>query len=453
MNPLTNAALGVLFLAAGVVATALMYRLRGSLPKRSAEPARATGDRGASVESLRRASDELEIHMADVHAMAASGRSIIEPMRTRMAGGSWDEILIRGAQLATIPLNEGEPVRTETILGPKADRPLVIDTPVYVSHMSYGALSREAKLAMAKGSAAVKTAMCSGEGGILEESLASAYKYIFEYVPNRYSVTDENLQRVDAIEIKFGQSAKPGMGGHLPGTKVTAEVAAVRRRPEGVDILSPASYEDIRTPDDLRRKVDWLREKSDGRPIGVKIAAGRVEADLEVALSAGPDFITLDGRPGATGASPKFIKNATSVPTVFALARAREYLDRHGADGVSLVITGGLRVSSDMAKALALGADAVAVASAALMAIGCQQYRICNTGRCPMGVATQDPELRKRLDVEQSARWLANYLQVSTEELATFARLTGRDDVHKLDVADLCTIDSEIAAHTSIEHA
>jgi glutamate synthase domain-containing protein 2 len=318
--------------------------------------------------------------------------------------------------------------------------------------MSFGALSREAKTALAKGTAAVKTAMCSGEGGILKDSLENACKYIFEYVPNRYSVTPEHLQRVDAIEIKIGQSAKPGMGGHLPGEKVTAEIAEVRGKPEGQDIISPAHFDDILDGASLRAKVEWLRAESGGKPIGIKIAAGHIEDDLAVALEAGPDFVTVDGRAGATGAALKQVKGSASVPTVFALYRARKFLDERGARNVSLVITGGFRVSADFAKALAMGADAVAVATAAMMALGCQQYRICGTGNCPVGIATQDPELRQRLDVDVSARRVANYLHVCTEELRGFARMTGNDDVHKLSVRDLCTTNSEISNYTNIEH-
>jgi glutamate synthase domain-containing protein 2 len=318
--------------------------------------------------------------------------------------------------------------------------------------MSFGALSKEAKIALAKGSAAVKTAMCSGEGGILIDSMESAYKYIFEYVPNRYSVTEENLKRVDAIEIKFGQSAKPGMGGHLPGKKVTKEIAEIRGFDEGVDIISPAHFEDIKNKKDLKKKVQWLRDASEGKPIGIKFAAGHIEADLEVALYAEPDFITIDGRAGATGASPKYVKASASVPTMFALYRAKKFLNDRGADQVSLVITGGLRVSSDFAKALALGADAVALGTSALIAIGCRQYRICGTGRCPTGITTQDPSLRSRLDIEKSAKGLRNYLYVSTSELKDFARLTGNDDVHKLSIDDLCTTNTEISNYTEIEH-
>lgn len=416
----------------------------------AAEDAAPSG--GSSIDEFRRTSDELEDWMTDIHTMAETGESLIEPMRTKMSVISWDDVLIKGAQLARIPLNTDQSVKTTTVIGPNAKQPMVIETPIYVSHMSLGALSKEVKTAMAKGSAAVKTAMCSGEGGILPESMQHAYKYIFEYVPNRYSVTDDNLKKVDAIEIKFGQSSKPGMGGHLPGNKVTAEIAAIRGFPEGEDIISPAHFDDILTPDDLKKKVAWLRQKSGGRPIGVKIAAGHIEADLEIIIQAKPDFITIDGRPGATGASPKYIKAATSIPTIFALYRARKFLDDNGAKGVSLVITGGLRVSSDFAKALALGADAVAVATAAMIACGCQQYRVCHSGKCPVGIATQDKELRARLDIDQSARQLENYLNVCTAELGDFARLTGNADIHGLSITDLCTTNSEISEHTAIEH-
>ena len=390
--------------------------------------------------------------MADIHRMAETGASISEPMRTRLKLFSWDEILIKGAQLAKIPLDEDAPVDTRTVIGPRAKQPLVIETPVYVTHMSFGALSKEAKLSLARGSAAAYTAMCSGEGGILPESMASAYRYIFEYVPNKYSATDENLRQADAIEIKIGQSAKPGVGGHLPGNKVTDEIAAIRGFPAGADIISPAHFDDINNRDDLKAKVAWLREKSAGRPIGIKLAAGNIEADLEVALYAEPDFITLDGREGGTGSAPKFIKDASSVPTPFALHRARKWLDAKQAAGVSLLITGGFRISADMAKALALGADAVAIGTAAMIAIGCQQYRICNTGKCPVGITTHDPELRARLSVDKSAERLANFLQASTGELAEFARMTGNDDVHALSIEDLCTTNSEISGHTAIEH-
>jgi glutamate synthase domain-containing protein 2 len=396
--------------------------------------------------------DEFETYMADIHIMAATGSSIIEPMRTRQPTFSWDDILIKGAQLSKLPLNHDQPVDTKTIIGLRAVHPLVIESPVYITHMSFGALSKEAKIALAKGSAAVKTAMCSGEGGILPEAFESAYKYIFEYVPNEYSVTEENLKRADAIEIKFGQSAKPGMGGHLPADKVTKEIAEIRGFAEGADIISPAHFKDILSKDDLKNKVAWLREVSGGRPIGIKFAAGNIEADLKVAIYAQPDFITIDGRAGATGAAPKFVKSAASIPTIFAVYRARKFLDSQGASDISLIATGGLRISPDFAKALALGATAVAIGTTALIAIGCRQFRICNTGKCPMGITTHDPVLRKRFNIEVAAKRLENFLKVTNEELKDFGRLTGNDNVHRLSIKDLCTSNSEISTHTEIEH-
>jgi len=403
-------------------------------------------------DSLMRSSDEIETYMADIHQMSETGESITEPMRTRKPAFSWDELLIKGAQLATLPLNKDEPVNIETVIGPKAARPLKIQTPVYITHMSFGALSPEAKTALAKGSAAVQTAMCSGEGGILPSSIDNAFRYIFEYVPNGYSATEDNLKRVDAIEIKFGQSAKPGMGGHLPAEKVTREIAEIRGFQPGESISSPSKFDDIQSREDLKKKIDWLREVSEGRPIGVKFAAGNIEADLEAALFAEPDFITIDGRAGATGSAPKYVKASTSVPTIFALCRARKFLDENGANNVSLIITGGIRISSDIAKALALGADAVAIGTAALMAIGCQQYKICNTGKCPMGIATQDPALRTNLNVDKSARRLENFLNVTSGELKDFARLTGKKNIHNLSASDLCTVNSEVSNFTPVEH-
>lgn len=399
-----------------------------------------------------RPSDDLEVHMADIQKMSVIGQSIVEPMRTTQDVISWDQILIKGAQLGKFPLNDDEDVGTRTLIGPAAKHPLSIEMPIYVTHMSFGALSREIKMSLAMGSAAAQTAIGSGEGGILPEVLENSYRYIFEYVPNLYSVSDENLRKVDAVEMKIGQSAKPGMGGHLPAAKVTDEIAQIRGFPRGIDIVSPARFDDIKGPEDLRDRVDWLRKKTGGKPIGIKLAAGNIEKDLEFATFAEPDFITIDGRPGATAAAPKFVKMATSMPTMFALKRARDFLDSNGYDDISLVITGGLRISPDFAKALALGADAVAIGTSALMASACQQYRLCHTGGCPVGVTTQDIDLRERLRVDISARKLENFLRVSNEELKSFARLTGNDNVHSLSIKDLCTCNSEISNHIKIEH-
>ncbi|MCM1136860.1 MAG: glutamate synthase-related protein [Clostridium sp.] len=391
-------------------------------------------------------------YMTEIHEMATTGKTIGGSMGTQMPLPSWDDILLIGAQLAKSPLADDAPVNTQTVIGRRAQKPMVLENPVYISHMSFGALSREIKVALAKGSALAKTAMCSGEGGILPEEQAAAYKYIFEYVPNKYSVTDANLQAADAIEIKIGQGTKPGMGGHLPGEKVTAEIAALRGKKPGEDVQSPSKFPELNSPADVKAMVDMLRERSGGRPIGLKIAAGNIEQDLAVCVYAGADFVTIDGRGGATGSSPLLLREATTVPTIYALRRARKYLDSVNSD-LSLVITGGLRVSADFAKALALGADAVAIASAALIAAACQQYRICGSGNCPVGVATQNPELRARLQVEAAAQRTANFLNVSLAELKTFARITGNSSVHNLSLQDLVTTSRDIAEYTDIPHA
>ena len=397
-------------------------------------------------------SDKSIRYMAEIHDMAVTGKSPDAAMGTLLPVPGWDDILLLGAQLNPAPMDDNYEVSTKTVIGKNAKQPMELESPVYISHMSFGALSKEIKVALAKGAAFAKTAMCSGEGGILPEEQAAAYKYIFEYVPNKYSVTDENLQNADAIEIKIGQGTKPGMGGHLPGEKVTAEIAALRGKQQGEDIQSPSRFPEINSKDDLKAMVEMLRERSGGRPIGIKIAAGHIENDLEYCVYAGADFITIDGRGGATGSSPLMLRDATSVPTVYALARARKYLDNAGSDA-ALVITGGLRVSADFAKAIAMGADAVAVASSALIAAACQQYRICGSGKCPVGIATQDPQLRKRLDADKAAARVGNFLKVSTRDLQMFARVTGKASVHELGMGDLVTVSSDISTYTGIRHA
>ena len=391
-------------------------------------------------------------YMKEIHEMAVTGKSISAAMGTEIPMPDWDDILILGAQLDPMPLDEDAEVDTRTVIGKHAAKPLILDNPVYISHMSFGALSREAKISLAKGSAMAHTAMCSGEGGILPEEMEAAEKYIFEYVGNLYSVTPENLRNADAIEIKIGQGTKPGMGGHLPGEKVTEEISRIRNKPMGKDVIAPSRFPGIETKEDLKNLIAQLRYASEGRPVGVKIAAGRIERDLAFCVYAEPDFITIDGRGGATGSSPKLLRDSASVPTIYALYRARKYLDSVGSD-ISLIITGGLRVSSDFAKAIAMGADAVAVASSALIAMACQQYKICGTGMCPMGIATQDEDLRERLHEDAAAARVANFLNVSLEELKMFARITGHERLHDLSVEDLCTVSREISEFTNIPHA
>ncbi len=401
--------------------------------------------------NLKKDSSEFEKNMNFIHEISVTNKSIIEPMNTSLKVIDWTDILILGASLKHSPLNDDEDVSTKTIIGKHSKKPMVLESPIYISHMSFGALSKEVKIALAKGSKMAKTAIGSGEGGILEEEINNSYKYIFEYVPNLYSVTDENLMKADAIEIKIGQGTKPGMGGHLPGEKVTSEIAKVRGKEIGKDIHSPSKFSNINSKEDLKNLVSDLRKRSLGRPIGIKIAAGHIEQDLEWIGYAGVDFVTIDGRGGATASSLKVLKDSASIPTVFALYKARKYLDEHNLD-IDLIITGGLRISSDFAKALAMGADAIALSSSVLMAASCQQYRQCHNDKCPMGIATQDKKLRQNFDIEKSSIRIFNFLNVSNEELKMFGRITGHDNIHDLNIDDIVTTNHEISDYTNIKH-
>jgi glutamate synthase domain-containing protein 2 len=328
-----------------------------------------------------------------------------------------------------------------------------LSTPVIISHMSYGALSEEAKVALSKGSAMAGTAIGSGDGGVLAEEMENAGKYILEYTPDLFSVTDENIKRADAIEIKLSQSARAGLGAYLPAVKVSSDIAAMRGCIEGEDFVGKAAFDGITSKEELKSLVSELRERSIGRPIGIKLAAGRIERDLGTVAYAEPDFITIDGAEGSCGTANSVVRDSSGVPAIYALYRAKKFLADRGLNGkIALIITGGLRSSADFAKVIAMGADAVAVGTAALMSLACQQYRMCESGQCPMGLTTQDPVLRSRLQKEAGAQRVANYLNVSLEEIKSFARITGNDDVHNLSVSDLATVSSDIAENTDIAH-
>lgn len=396
--------------------------------------------------------DGFEAKYARIAILAKTGASTSSPMRTQKKFPNWDQVLFRGAQLDPMPLNDDVPVSTRTVIGPGSAHPVELALPFYVSHMSYGALSREAKIALARGAKEVGTVACSGEGGLLPDERAAAGLYIYELGTAAFSHREENIKQADAIEIKIGQAAKPGLGGTLPKTKITDEIAAIRGIPTDRDSHSPGRHTGINSPEDLKRRVAELREMTGGRPIGVKFTAGRIEADLAVALAAEPDFITIDCRGGGTGSGPDFVKDHVCLPPIFALHRARRFLDHEGSKA-TLCVTGGFRDSTDIAKALAMGADAVALATASMIAVGCQQYRICDTGRCPVGIATQDPELRKRFDIDLSVQRFVNFAGGMERELGTIARINGHDNVHDLNVGDLLTLDHEISLYTNIEHA
>ncbi len=395
---------------------------------------------------------EIEEKYSLIQKLSVTGKSDISPMGTRKPFPGLDTILFRGAQFSRFPLNENDPVSTKTVIGAVAKEPLVLDIPFFVSHMSFGALSIEAKIALAKGATAVGTAIGSGEGGMHPEERKSASKYIYEVGTAQFSYDEEAISRAEAVEIKFGQAAKPGMGGHLPAEKISPEIAAIRKLSQGQDFISPNRQPAVNSQSDLKAMVDKLRTLSNGKPVGIKFAAGHVEKDLEYVLATGPDFITIDCRGGSTGAAPAYIRDHVCLPPIYAIRRARRYLGDKGSP-VTLCVCGGFRDSTDIAKALALGANAVALATSSLIAIGCQQYRICNTGKCPVGITTQDPELRARLSVELSRKRFENFYNLTREELETLARINGRSNVHDLDLSDIFTISNEVAVNTDIHYA
>ncbi|MBD3267413.1 FMN-binding glutamate synthase family protein [bacterium] len=396
--------------------------------------------------------DSFEKKFKRITDLAKYGASSISPMRTQVPYPDWDLILFKGAQLHRLPINENDNVETKTLIGQTAKHPIEIAIPFYVSHMSFGALSKEAKIALARGSKLMDTLICSGEGGMLPAEREEAKCYIYELGTASFSHKEEAIQQADGVEIKIGQAAKPGLGGHLPKEKITAEIATIREIPRDEDFISPGRPFNIANQDDLINQVQHLRELTGGKPIGIKFSAGHVEKDIEFALSANPDFITIDCRGGATGAAPTYIKDNVCLPAIFALHRARRYLDKLGSK-VTLCVTGGFRDSADIAKALAMGADAIALATTSLLAIGCQQYRVCQTGKCPVGITTQDPDLRARLQIEQSTQRFVNFYRATAEELNNFARINGKQNIHALDRSDIFTISNEIAHNTDIEHA
>lgn len=322
----------------------------------------------------------------------------------------WDDIQILTAQLAKAPLLDDEPVGTDVVIGPNAQKPLRLEIPLFVADMSFGALSEPAKRALAQGAEMVGTGICSGEGGMLAEEQGDNSRYFYELASGRFGFSWDKLDRVQAFHFKGGQATKTGTGGHLPANKVTARIAEVRGLVEGKAAISPARFPDWTEPAQIRAFAEEVRDHTGGIPIGYKLSAQHIEADIEAALQVGVDYIILDGRGGGTGAAPTIFRDHISVPTIPALARARAHLNRRGRSDVTLVITGGLRVPADFVKAMALGADAIAVSNSAMQAIGCIAMRACHTNACPVGIATQQPHLVNRLVIEKSARRLANFL-------------------------------------------
>ena len=358
---------------------------------------------------------------------------------------SWDDIQILTAQLASPPLLDDEAVATELIVGPNAQRPLQLDIPIIVSDMSFGALSYEAKVALSRGAEMAGTGICSGEGGMLGDEQRANSRYFYELASGRFGFDWDKVEQVQAFHFKGGQGAKTGTGGHLPGSKVTGLIAETRGLNEGEDAVSPARFPDWTTPAQIADFAAEVRERSGGIPIGYKLSAQHIEDDLDAAFEVGVDYVILDGRGGGTGAAPTLFRDNISVPTIPALARARRHLDKSGkSEAVTLFITGGLRVPADFVKALALGADGVAVSNAAIQAIGCLGMRACNTNNCPVGIATQKDELRSRLVIEDAAARLDRFFRASIDLMKVLARAAGHRALSDFCIDDLTTFKRDL---------
>lgn len=366
----------------------------------------------------------------------------------------WSDIQFVTAQLHRLPLMEEVPIKTELTIGPKAKKPLVLKIPLFVSDMSYGALSEEAKVALAKGAQLAETGICSGEGGMLQDEQNANSRYFYELASAKFGFSLDKVARCQAFHFKAGQGAKTGTGGHLPGHKVSAKIAEVRGLKEGQPAISPPRFPDLETSDDFKRVANQVRQATGGIPIGFKLSAQHIEKDIDFALAASADYIILDGRGGGTGSAPNLFKNNISVPTMVALARARRHLDKIGMGrDVTLIITGGLRTDADFSKAIAMGADGVALSNSAIQAIGCLGMRACNTNNCPVGIATQRKDLRSRLIIDESALRLQRFFHATVELMCILARACGHDALRDFHMDDLTTFDRDIAHLTGVPYA
>ena len=381
-----------------------------------------------------------------------------------------DDLTFIPCSLTRIPL-EGyrERCTTKTLLGTRfAERPIELDTPIMITGMSWGALSYNAKVALAKGANMVGSSNTTGDGGMLKAEREESKSLIYEVLPSRYGMSVHDLRIADGIELTIGQGAKPGTGGLLLDAKVLGDVALQRDLPLGEDQRSPARHPDFLGPDDMIIKIEELREATDWQvPIFVKMGATRVFDDVRLAVKAGADVVVVDGMEGGTGASAEISQEHTGIPTLAAVCEARAALEDIGMYGkVQLIIAGGIRNGVDAAKAMALGADAIYIGTAALIALNCNKalyvedyhelgtepYHChhCHTGRCPVGITTQDPDLMQRLEIESGAERVANLLQAMTSEIQILARACGKANVHDLDPEDLRALTLEASATCGI---
>jgi glutamate synthase domain-containing protein 2 len=406
----------------------------------------------------------------DIHIKSEMGRYRMRGMALFKKIPSWDDLTFLPGTLTRFVI-EGyrEKCETRTVLGPNAKRPLILDIPIYITGMSFGALSYEAKVALARGATMAGTATCSGEGGMLPDERRFSEKWLYQCIQSRYGFNPHHMHVADGVEFFIGQGCKVGFGGHLMGQKVTDQVAEMRSLPAGIDQRSPARHPDWLGPDDLALKIEEIREATNWEiPIQLKLGAARVYDDVRMAAKTGPDSIYVDGMEGSTGAGPHLATEETGVPGIAAIRQARRALDDVDKSGeITLVYAGGIRNGADVAKALALGADAVAIGTAAMIALNCNKdipeadfegtvgvsagscYH-CHTGLCPVGVATQDPELRKRLNPDEAAIRVYNFLHTLTLECQMFARACGKTDVHSLEPEDLAALTMEASAMAEV---
>jgi glutamate synthase domain-containing protein 2 len=417
--------------------------------------------------------------IAQIQRTAEEGHYEIRGLGAMRKLPTFDDLLFLTASLTRYPL-EGyrEKCDTKTVLGTRfASKPIELDIPITIAGMSFGALSATAKTALGRAATAVGTSTTTGDGGMIDEERDASSRLVYQCLPSRYGFRPEDLRRADAIEVVIGQGAKPGGGGLLLGQKVSERVARMRDLPAGIDQRSASRHPDWTGPDDLRIKIEELREATNWeKPVYVKFGATRTTNDVKLAVEAGADVVVVDGMQGGTAASQDFYIEHTGIPTLAAVRLAAEALRDIGMeDEVQLVVSGGIRTGADAAKALALGADAVSIGVASLIALGCNSptywedgsdhdaggdyrelgteagfCRHCHTGRCPVGIATQLPALERRLDVDRAARHVTNYLKSMAMELVALARACGKSNVHNLEPNDLVALTLEAAAMAQV---
>ncbi|MDK2778471.1 MAG: FMN-binding glutamate synthase family protein [Pseudomonadota bacterium] len=404
--------------------------------------------------------------MAEIRRAAETGIYDIRGFGAKRKVPHFDDLLFLGASMSRYPL-EGyrEKCNTQVTLGTRfAKKPIVIETPVTIAGMSFGALSANAKEALGRGASEVGTSTTTGDGGMTPEERGQSSKLVYQYLPSRYGMNPDDLRKADAIEVVLGQGAKPGGGGMLLGQKITDRVAQMRTLPKGVDQRSACRHPDWTGPDDLAIKIQELREITDWQvPIYIKVGATRTYYDVKLAVKAGADVIVVDGMQGGTAATQEVFIEHVGIPTMAAIPQAVQALQEMGMHRkVQLIVSGGIRNGADVAKCMALGADAVAIGTAALIALGDNdpkweaEYRKIGSaagfyddyqeGKDPAGISTQDPELSKRLDPVVAGHRLANYLRVLTMEAQTLARACGKNDLRNLEPEDLVALTVESAA-------